>query len=154
MLDNLIFSLNATLPIFIVMVLGYILKRINLINEPVANGINKLVFRVFLPALLFYDLSNQDFVNIWDSTFVLFCMLSTILSILISALLAKLFCKNCDKGEFIQASFRSAAATLGIVFMTNVYDNVAMVSLMIIGSVPIYNIVSVILLSITSKDTP
>ncbi|MCR4934800.1 MAG: AEC family transporter [Lachnospiraceae bacterium] len=153
MLDNLIFSLNATLPIFIMMVLGYILKRINLINEPVANGINKLVFRVFLPALLFYDLSKQDFVNIWDSVFVLFCMLSTILSILISALLAKIFCKSCDKGEFIQASFRSAAATLGIAFMTNVYDNVAMVSLMIIGSVPIYNIVSVILLSLTSKET-
>ena len=153
MIDNLVFSLNATLPIFIVMVLGYLLKKIKLINQPIADGINKLVFRVFLPALLFYDLSEQDFLNIWDSKFVFFCMLSTIISIFISALLAKIFCKNCDKGEFIQASFRSAAATLGIVFMTNVYDNVAMVSLMIIGSVPIYNVVSVILLSLTSKET-
>ena len=153
MLNNLIFSLNATMPIFLMMVVGYFLKRIKMLDEQSTPVINKIVFRVFLPALLFNDLVKQDFVSIWDGQFILFCLLSTFASILISALLARFFCKKAVVGEYIQGSFRSAAATLGIAFMTNVYDNVAMVALMIIGCVPIYNIFSVFLLSVTGpKD--
>ena len=153
MLSNLIFSLNATVPILLMMVIGYILKRIKFIDTHTCAALNKLVFRVFLPALLFLDLANQDFAGIWDSSFVLFCAVTTILSILIALGCSVIMCRDMDdRGEFIQASFRSAAATLGIAFMTNIYDNVAMVALMIIGSVPIYNIVSVIVLSLTSPD--
>lgn len=152
MLDNLIFSLNATMPIFIVMVVGYFLKKIKFVNEPTTDALNKLVFRVFLPALLFMDLAKQDFVAIWDNKFVIFCAVTTVISILVSALLAMLDKDKADRGEIIQASYRSAAATLGIAFMTNIYDNVAMVALMIIGSVPIYNTVAVIVLSLTSPE--
>lgn len=153
MLSNLIFSLNATIPIFLMMVVGYVLKHIGMLDDHSTGVINKLVFRVFLPALLFMDLAEQDFVTMWDGSFVLFCAVSTVLSILISAVLSRI-CKNpADRGEFIQASFRSGAATLGIAFMTNIYDNVAMVALMIIGSVPIYNVVAVLILSLTApKD--
>ena len=152
MLDNLIFSLNATMPIFMMMVVGYVLKKIKFLDEHNTNAINKLVFRVFLPALLFIDLAKQDFVKVWDSTFVLFCALITVISIVISFFLSLLCKDSSDRGEFIQASYRSAAATLGIAFMTNIYDNVAMIALMIIGSVPIYNIVAVLILSLTSPD--
>lgn len=151
MIDNLIFSLNATIPIFLMMVIGYILKRINALDQGTTATLNKLVFKLFLPALLFMDLANQNFIEMWDTSFVHFCAITTLISILISSILAKLFA-NIDHGEFIQASYRSAAATLGIAFMTNIYDNVAMVALMIIGSVPIYNIVAVLVLSLTSND--
>lgn len=152
MLANLIFSLNATMPIFLMMVVGYILKKINLLDAHSTSVINKLVFRVFLPALLFMDLAKQDFVSIWDGKFVGFCAVTTIVSILIAGLLSLLDREKADRGEIIQASYRSAAATLGIAFMTNIYDNVAMVALMIIGSVPIYNIVAVLVLSLTAPD--
>lgn len=153
MLDNLLFSLNATLPIFLTMVVGYILKRIKMLDEHSIGVINKLVFRVFLPALLFMDLADQDFVSIWDSSFVVFCAVTTVISIVVAFALSFLCKDKNDRGEFIQASYRSAAATLGIAFMTNIYDNVAMVALMIIGSVPIYNIVAVIVLSLTSPES-
>ena len=150
MLSNMVFSLNATFPIFLMMVVGWALKKIKMLDGPSTKVINKIVFRVFLPALLFNDLQEQDFAAIWDNRFVLFCAVATIFSIIIASFIS-LVCKDkSERGEFIQASFRSAAATLGIAFMTNVYDNVAMVALMIIGTVPIYNVVSVILLSITA----
>ena len=151
-MENLIFSLNATMPLFLMMVLGYVLKRVGIIDFKSANVINKLVFRIFLPCLLFTDLYKQDFSSMWDGQFVGFCAISTVVSILIAFLLAKVFCESSDQGEFIQASYRSAAATLGIAFMTNIYDNVAMVALMIIGSVPIYNVVAVIVLSLTAPN--
>lgn len=153
MIDNLIFSLNATMPIFMMMVVGWVLKKIKLINDSANSVMNKLVFRVFLPALLFMDLAKQDFSAIWDTGFVLFCLVVTVVSIFVALLLARIFVSSEDRGEFIQASYRSAAATLGIAFMTNIYDNVAMVALMIIGSVPIYNIVAVLVLSLTSPDS-
>ena len=150
MVDNLVFSLNATIPIFLMMVLGYILKRINWLTDSTTDVINKLVFKVFLPALLFIDLAKQDFVALWDSSFVTFCAVVTVISILVSWIFAGFLVDRADRGEFIQASYRSAAATLGIAFMTNIYDNVAMVALMIIGSVPIYNVVAVLILSLTA----
>lgn len=152
MLSNLIFSLNATMPIFLIMVVGYILKKINWLTEKPTEVLNKLVFRVFLPALLFMDLAKQDFVAMWDSTFVVFCALTTVVSIFIAGLLSLTDKEKEDRGEIIQASYRSAAATLGIAFMTNIYDSVAMVALMIVASVPIYNIVAVLVLSLTSPE--
>lgn len=152
MLENLLFSLNATMPIFLMMVVGYVLKKINFIKETTVGDINKLVFRVFLPALLFTDLAKQDFVGMWDGSFVLFCSISTLVSIVVAFFLSFVDKDKNDRGEFIQASYRSAAATLGIAFMTNIYDNVAMVALMILASVPIYNVVAVIVLSLTSPE--
>ncbi len=153
MLDNLIFSLNATIPIFLMMVIGYCLKRIKWIDEKGAGTINKLVFRVFLPAMLFKDVAEQDFSQVWDNRFVLFCSVSTFLSIMIALFLSRFFCKDKSGiGEYVQASYRSATATLGIAFMTNIYSSVSMMALTIIGAVPIYNIAAVLLLSLTAPS--
>jgi len=152
MLANLIFCLNATMPIFLLMVVGYILKRIHLVDDKSVGVMNKLVFKLFLPALLFADLATQDFLDIWDGRFVVFCFGITIISILISTLLSLIIKDPNERGEFIQGSYRSAAATLGIAFMTNIYDDVAFLALMIIGSVPLYNTAAVIILSVFSPD--
>ncbi len=154
MLENLVFSLNATMPIFLMMVVGYVLNRIHLLNEATTAVLNKIVFYVFLPALLFEEVAKQDFVTLWDGNMVLFCAGVTIVSILVAALLSFVDKDKTNRGEFIQGSYRSAAATLGIAFMTNIYDNAAMVALMIIGSVPIYNFMAVVILSLTApKDS-
>ena len=151
-LDNIIFSLNATMPIFLMMVVGYVLKRIGWLNEETTKALNKLVFRVFLPCLLFKDLMDQDFISIWDGSYVLYCFIVTIVSMMIADVIAVITHQGDERGEFIQASYRSAAATLGIAFMTNIYDNVAMLALMILGSVPLYNVVAVVLLTLTSPE--
>lgn len=152
MLSNLVFCLNATIPIFLMMVVGYILKKIKFVDDASVSVMNRLVFKLFLPALLFSDLATQDFINIWDGRFVAFCFVITVISIVIAFLLALLCRDKSQLGEIIQASYRSAAATLGIAFMSNIYDNVAMVALMIIGSVPLYNIAAVIILTVTSPE--
>lgn len=151
-MSNLLFCLNATMPIFLMMVVGYVLKKIKFVDEKSVSVMNKLVFRVFLPALLFIDLATQDFSAIWDTKFVVFCFVGTLICIGFAALESLLFKNKDDRGEFIQASYRSAAATLGIAFMSNIYDNVAMVALMIIGSVPLYNVTAVVILSLTTPE--
>lgn len=152
-ITNLTFSLNATIPIFLMMVLGFWLKKINFLDNNTTSKLNQLVFKIFLPALVFMDLRKEDVTVIWDTKLVLFCFVVTILTILAAVVISLISKDRAERGEIIQSAYRSGAATLGIVFMTNIYDNSTMVALMIIGSVPLYNIVAVAVLYLTSPDS-
>ena len=151
-MENLIFSLNATVPVFAMIVLGMFFKKIGTIDDVFASRMNKFVFLIPLPVLLFKDLATLDFKTIWDTKFVLFCFFITILSILIVTLLSFLLKNKQNQGEFIQASYRSSAALLGIALIQNVYGKATMAPLMIIGSVPLYNIMAVVVLSFFSPE--
>lgn len=151
-LDNLAFSLNATVPVFLMMVFGWFVKRFGLLDEHSTSQINKFVFRTLLPALLFMDLSTADFHAVWDTKFVLFCITATLLSVGIALSYSLLHKDKAERGEIIQASYRSSAAILGIAFVKNIYGEATMAALMIVGTVPLYNIIAVISLSLTSPD--
>lgn len=151
-MENLIFSLNATVPVFLMMVLGMFLHKIGWIDDGFASKMNQFVFRVPLPLLLFGDLAAVDFGEVWNPRFVLFCFGVTVASIGISALLSFLWKDRAIRGEFIQASYRSSAAILGIAFIQNIYGTAGMAPLMIIGSVPLYNIMAVLVLSLFKPD--
>lgn len=146
-MENLIFSLNATVPIFLLMMLGLFFRKIGWIDEAFASKMNKFVFLVPLPALLFEDLATVDFAEVWDMKFVLFCFCATLVSIAAAAAVSFLWKDRTIQGEFIQASYRSSAALLGIAFIQNIYGNAGMAPLMIIGSVPLYNVMAVVVLS-------
>lgn len=147
-MENLIFSLNATIPVFLMMVLGYVFHKIGWIDDEFASKMNKFVFLVPLPVLVFEDLATVDFSEVWDVKFVLFCFVATLISITIAALVSCLWRDKTIKGEFIQASYRSSAALLGIAFIQNIYGSAGMAPLMIIGSVPLYNAMAVVVLSV------
>lgn len=117
-----------------------------------ADKANKFVFKVALPVLLFEDLSNSDFLKVWDTRFVMFCFVSTLGGILLTVLLSMALKDRRLRGEFIQASYRSSAALLGIAFIKNIYGDVGMAPLMIIGSVPLYNVMAVVILSFTNPE--
>ena len=91
MLANLLFCLNATVPIFLLMVLGYVFKKINIFNDGLTKGLNNFVFKVALPVLVYKELATSDVEELWDAKFVLFCFLATVLSIIIAYTLSFLF---------------------------------------------------------------
>ena len=146
-MQNLIFCLNATVPIFLLMVLGFFFKKIGIFTESFTKTMNSFVFKVALPVLLFQDLSGEDFLAVWDGKFVLFCFLATLLSIALAILISYLWKDRSVQGEFAQAAYRSSAALLGIGFIQNIYGTSGMAPLMIIGTVPLYNIMAVVILS-------
>lgn len=147
-MDNLIFSLNATLPIFFTMLLGSFFKRVGLIDESFSAKMNKFAFAVALPALLFQDISAVDIRKSWNGGFVLFCFIATFLSITGVTVLSFFVVKREERGEFVQGAYRSSAAILGIAFIQNIYGTSGMAPLMIIGTVPLYNAFAVIVLSL------
>lgn len=151
---NLIFSLNATIPIFLVMVAGYIFRQIKLLDDGFVKTLNKFNYKVTLPVLLFVDIAEADFYAVWDTKFVLFCFGTTLLCILIISFTANIFLKDKSLlGEFIQASYRGSAAVLGVAFIQNIYGNSSIAPLMILATVPLYNVAAVMILSFTSPDS-
>lgn len=151
MAESLIFSLNSTMPLFFIMLLGYLLHRKQFLTDDFVAMANKFVFNVALPVQLFRDLATMDVRASFDAKYVLFCAVATTSSILVIWALAKLFLKEKHiVGEFVQACYRSSAAILGAAFIQNIYGTSGMSGLMILGSVPLYNIFAVIILTLES----
>lgn len=152
-MSNLIYSINATLPIFLLIILGKVLKTTKIINDEFTKTADRYVFRIALPALLFSDLTENNVGSAFDGKYVLFCFSVTIFSIAVLWGLTEKFMKNEEqKGAFIHGSYRSSAAILGLAFINNMYDSVGMAPLMIIGCVPLYNIFAVIILTLKGDN--
>ena len=113
MLQNFLYSLNATLPIFAVMVLGWILKRVGFLTEGFTKVADRLVFQVALPCMLFLDIAQMDTAQLLDGRFIAYGAAVTLISIFAIWGLAKVFLKDKTLvGSFVQGSYRSSAAVL------------------------------------------
>lgn len=151
MLDSFIFSLNAALPVFFVMLVGKLLNRIGLFSENYASATDKFVFKAALPVLLFRDISSMDFQHDFDVKFVVFCALTSLVMFLAVWVISFAFIKDKSMvGSFVQGSARGSAAILGIALATNIYGSSGLASLMIFAAVPVFNVMSVIILACSS----
>lgn len=153
-MDSFIYSLNATVPVFAVMILGYFLKQWNIIDEHFAQVSNKFVFKICLPCMIFQDLADTDIRHHFDLDYIGFCFFATLVSILAIWVLARhLMPDPYMTGAFVQGAYRSSAAILGIAFIQNIYGTSGMAPLMIIGSVPLYNIFAVVILTLENNNS-
>ena len=152
-MSNLIFSLNSTLPVFIVIIVGYVLGQKKFLTKEFCSVADKLVFRVGLPAMLFCDMTSIDLTENFNGKFVLFCFGATAISIIVIWILARIFLRDKSiTGEFVQACYRSSAAILGVAFIQNIYGTSGMAPLMMLGSVPLFNIFAVLILTIENPS--
>ena len=152
-MENFIYSINVTMPIFIVMVLGYFLKQIGMLDDNFVTVANRFNFKVTLPFMLFRDISTVDIKAVFDLKYVLFCAIVSTICFWTVWAGAKLFLKDKSmRGAFVQASFRGSAAVMGMAFIENIYGSSAMGPLMIVGAVPLYNIYSVLVLTFEANE--
>ena len=153
-MENFIYSINVTMPIFLVMVIGYILKQIGMLNDNFVTVANKFNFKVTLPFMLFKDIAGVDIKAVFDIKYVLFCaIVSTICFWVVWGTAKLLVLDKTIRGAFVQSSFRGSAAVMGLAFIQNIYGSSAMGPLMIVSAVPLYNIFSVIVLTFEANDS-
>ena len=151
-MENFIFALNATVPVFLIIALGFFLQRVGFLNDAFNKTANEYVFRCALPVSLFRSIAGMDFYSEFDLGFCLFCFLGTTVMFLGIWAAAWIFLK--DKGQvgaFAQASARSSAAVLGIALAVNIYGDAGMVPMMIMSAVPFFNVYSVLILSFSPQ---
>ena len=142
-----------TLPIFVIILVGGFLRKTGLLTEGFTTVADKFVFRVALPVQLFRDIATMDIRADFSGEFVLFCMAATTFMFAACWLLGRIFLKDRSMvGAFAQASARGSAAILGIAFVENIYGNSGMTPMMIVAAVPLFNIYSVIILTVSSAE--
>ena len=152
MLDNLIFSLNATVPVFALMLLGWILKRTGMLTPEFTAAANRLTFQITLPALLFTDLYAMDPAALLNGKFAAFCFLGSAAAIGAVWLGARLLVRDKSMvGSFVQASYRGSVALLGVALITNIYGDAGMMPLTIVAAVPLYNVMAVVVLTLEAR---
>lgn len=135
------------MPVFLVMILGWWLKRRKFISDEFVAIADKVVFKVALPVLVFQDIATADLTQAFDLKFVAFCFFSTCVFFGVVWLLAEIFIKDKSViGSFVQGSFRGSAAILGVAFAENIYGDAGLVPMMIVASIPLFNIFSVVIL--------
>ncbi len=151
-MDTFLFSINATLPVFLTIVVGYVLRRLGFFSEEFTVAADRFTFRVTLPVLLFTDIATADLSGGYDIGFMLFCMGVSCAAFLLIWGGAVLFIKNREQiGAFTMASFRGSAAVLGIALVKNIYGSTGLAPLMVVSVVPFYNAFSVIILTLYAK---
>jgi predicted permease len=153
MLGNFVYSLNATIPVFIVMLVGWILRQKGMLNANFVNVADRFNFSITLPLLLFRDISSMDITKDFNLKFFLFCMIATVLCFSTIWAAAEMTLKDKSMvGSFVQGSFRGSMAVLGIAFIQNIYGNAGLAPLMIVAAVPLYNVFSVIVLTFRGQE--
>ena len=152
-MESLIFALNAVLPIMLTMLTGYLLKRIGLIKPEFCRTANKLVFRLFLPCLLFLNIYNIESFSDFKGGFVIYGA-AALVGVFLLGFFACRFVT--DKGErrgvLTQGTFRSNYALIGIPLAASLFgeEGTAAATLMSAVSVPMLNVLAVISLSVYS----
>ena len=152
-MEDLIFAINAVLPIILMIVVGYFLKRIKLLEEDTAKKLNTLVFRVFLPIMLFLNVYKiQNFEEI-DFGFVFYAIGITVLLFLVGIpVMHFIFKENKQRSVMLQGIFRANYALVGIPLAESLFgaEGSIMASLLSAFVVPVFNILAVICLTIYS----
>jgi len=149
MLTDFLFSINATLPVFAVMVLGWLLRRVGFLTEGFCKTGNKLVFRLCLPAMLFRQIIVMRPEDLTDGSFLAYAFVGTLATVLLFWLLARALLRDKTMvGAFAQGAFRGNTALLGTVLLESICGSRAYAPLIILAAVPLYNVLSVVILSL------
>lgn len=154
-MDSLIFALTAVAPIVLMIVIGFSLKKCGFIRPDFVKAGNKLVFRVFLPAMLFLNVYKIDSIGGIDPGYILYAVIAQIVIFLVGL---PIVIASTDKperrGVLLQGIFRSNYALIGIPLAEALFgsEGVIIASLLSAAVIPVFNILAVISLSVFRRN--
>ncbi|MBE6591889.1 MAG: AEC family transporter [Ruminococcaceae bacterium] len=157
MLEALLFAIEAVFPIILMVALGFLLKKKALVDASFIKKANKLVFRLFLPVMLFNNIYGIKGIGELDLGYAVFVALFTVvLFCIMIPVVRKVSSDNKRRGALLQASFRSNYALIGIPLAQALFgfEGVAVASLLSAVLIPVFNVLAVLSLSIFTDSEP
>ncbi len=151
MVDSLLFAVNAVTPILVTVAIGYLLKRMRFMDEAFTKAANRLVFHVFLPAMLFLNIYRIEDLGDMEPKFILYGVLGLLAIFLVAIPLAMTVTqKNERRGVLVQAAFRSNYALIGIPLAESLFgaEGASIATLLSAVSIPMLNILAVVSLTV------
>ena len=154
-MESLIFAFNSVSPIILTVAVGYLLKKIGLMSGEFSKQANKLVFRVFLPVMLFLNVYGIESISSVGFGYVLYSVIALLIifGLAIPSVILLTDKKKC-RGALLQGVFRSNYALIGIPLASSLFpgEGAAVATLLSAFMVPAFNILAVIGLSIFNND--
>ena len=151
LIDNIIFTGNVIAPVFLLVFLGYFVKRINVINENFVDITSKFVFSVSLPALVFINIVGINLSEAIDISQIIYIYAATLFSFFIVWILSIPFIKDAKNlSVFVQGAYRSNFAIVGLAIISKLFGASALgkASLILAFVLPLYNVLAVIILTV------
>ena len=152
MIENIAFSLNIVMPWIVMTAIGVVLRHYKIVDEDFLAKGNKIVFLVFLPAMLFGSVYHAELSDSFDAGFILFVAAWTVLSFLAVWALSLVFIKDRSViSAFVQGACRSNVGALAVPLAFSVLGEGAIKSVLaLVVLIPIYNIMCIVLLTVYS----
>ena len=150
MLHHFLFSLNVVVPVFVVMLLGYILKKREVITSGFLASGNKIVYYIGLPALLFRGVYTADIGELIDARFITFTVIASVAAFFIIWGVSAIFLKEKTVlASFAQGAYRGSFALLGTPLIINLAGDAGMAraALVMVFVVPFFNVFSILALA-------
>ena len=150
-MESFLFAVNAVIPIILMVILGYFLKKRGLVTPAMGAALNKLVFRVFLPVMLFLNVYKITSPGDMDLGYIFYTVIAVVVIFFVSLPLVLLVTKKSRRrGPLLQGAFRSNFAHIGIPLAMSLFgdDGVATASLLSALLIPLFNVLAVISLSV------
>lgn len=148
-MDSLIFALSAVAPIVLSVIVGYFFKKIGMMDESFAKKANKLVFRAFMPVMLFVNIYKMSLSDV-DLGFIGYCLVALFIIFALSIPTCMAIAGKKDRvGVLVQAIFRSGYSLIGIPLAGSLYGDEGMMAATILSAalIPCFNVLAVISLS-------
>lgn len=144
------FSFNAVMPILLLVFLGYFLRLVHFADDAFFKKANSMVFKIFLPVLLFVNIYEIESLKSLNFQAVAYCMAAILVICILGYVIAHLVTKKRSHlGVLTQCSFRSNYAIIGIPLALSLGGEqaVAFASVLSAVAVPMFNVLAVIILS-------
>ena len=149
-METLAFAINGIFPVLLLVVIGYVLKRNNFLDESWFKKGNKLIFHVCLPTMLFVNVYNIKSLSQINWSVVLYSEIVILILFVLGVLLVKCTIPdNQQKGVVLQCVFRSNFAIIGLPLAEALGgpDGVGIAAVLSAFSIPTFNILAVVALT-------
>lgn len=154
-MENLFFTLNAILPVVLLILAGHAIRRFDLLPESFFSQLNRLCFHVCLPVMLFLNIYNvTDISIIIENKKIAFFSVAAVVTAFFIGLILVVFSvkKTEQKGVVLQCVFRSNYAIIGLPLAACLCNEgtipMARACVVAAVSVPIFNVLATIALSV------
>ncbi|MDH1109886.1 AEC family transporter [Pseudomonas otitidis] len=142
--------LGITAPVFSMLFLGVLLRRLGWIDAPFIDTASSLVFRGTMPTLLFLGIVKADLSTALQPALIAYFIVATLGCFGLAWLWALWRCPEADRGIYTQGAFRGNNGIIGLALATSMYGDYGLSVGGLLGGVVIlcYNTLSSIVLTV------
>ena len=156
-MQELMITAEILTPLFLLLMLGWVLRRIHWMKPDLARSLNQLIFRLFLPVLVFNNIRDMGGQTQLDWGYAAF-LAAGLLGIfgLCMALVPRFEKDPRKQGVLVQGIFRTNFAALGAPLMEAMFgpNGLTMYALALPIVIPLNNVLAVIALSAPGEQKP